>query len=293
MTPVLVLLVALVLSQDAVPQDRSADLAAARSLYASAAYEDALARLARVTGADVADQVDTYRALCLLALGRTSDAERSLEQVVLRNPRFTLDETEVSPRLVVMFHAVKARALPTAARTLYTNARTSFDLKQYDAAAAQLRELLLLIGASDASEAAGMADLKVLAEGFLTLAESMLGPNPVAADTPATVVLAPEAGAGPVYSIVHRDVVAPVEISRQVPNWDPPRGFPQGLYQGLVEVVVSEDGRVESAVVRKSVSDAYDAVLLAATATWRFQPATRNGVAVKYRKLFEVIVHSR
>jgi TonB family protein len=292
MIAVLLLVAALGAGQVPAP-DRSADLAAVRSLYASAAYEDALARLASVSASgEAADQVDTYRALCLLALGRTADAERTLEDIVLRNPRFTLDESDVSPRLVAMFRAVKGRALPTAARALYTNARTNFDLKQYDAAATQLRDLLLLIGTGDAADAANLADLKVLAEGFLRLAESMRGPQPAAA-TSADTAPAAESGGGPVYSILHRDVVAPVEISRQVPNWDPPRGFPQGLYQGLVEVVINEDGRVESAVIRKSVSEAYDALLLAATTNWRFQPATRNGEPVRYRKLFEVIVHSR
>ena len=97
----------------------------------------------------------------------------------------------------------------------------------------------------------------------------------------------------PVYSSADREVVAPVEIRRQVPLWEPPPGTPQGTYQGLVEVVINERGRVESATIRKSVAPAYDVALLAATEEWRFQPATREGLPVKYRRAYEVIVHSR
>ena len=66
-------------------------------------------------------------------------------------------------------------------------------------------------------------------------------------------------------------------------------------------IMITAFGSVESAVsaMRAGAYDYitkpidYDALLLAATANWRFQPATRSGVPVKYRKLYEVIVHSR
>lgn len=305
----IVLAVVLLAAQDR-PTDPAADLAAARALYASAAYEDALDRLSRIGQAEnLLDQVDTYRALCLLALGRTNESERALEQILLRNPRYALDDAGVSPRLVVVFRAVRARVLPTAARNLYAAARADFDEKKFEAAAVQLRELLVLIGPADAADSAlGMADLRVLTEGFLKLAESWVGPAapppPAASAPPAAPPTGPpsvpQAGVGvgqemtrTVYSFVDRDVVLPVEISRPVPTWQPPKGTPAGLYQGLVEVVVNEQGRVETAMIRKSVSPEYDAALLLATDQWRFQAATRNGIPVKYRRSYEVIVHSR
>ena len=54
-------------------------LSAAKDLYASAAYEDALSTLSRMDGGstapEIARQVDEYRAFCLYALGRTREAE--------------------------------------------------------------------------------------------------------------------------------------------------------------------------------------------------------------------------
>ena len=59
-------------------------LDAAKDLYASAAYEEALSTLSRlseggVSAPAVARQVDEYRAFCLYALGRTAEAESVAE----------------------------------------------------------------------------------------------------------------------------------------------------------------------------------------------------------------------
>ena len=122
----LVSLLALVLAFAQVPvqapdRDANAELAAARQLYANASYEEALERLGRVNPPPtLADQVDTYRALCLLALGRSRESEQVIERVLTRNPKYTLDERDVSPRLVIVFRAVRARLLPVTARNLYT-----------------------------------------------------------------------------------------------------------------------------------------------------------------------------
>ena len=59
-------------------------LSAARELYASAAYEDALAVLSRLNAAgmrpDDGRTADQYRALCLLALGKTAEASQAIAE---------------------------------------------------------------------------------------------------------------------------------------------------------------------------------------------------------------------
>ena len=125
----LVSLLALVLAFAQVPvqtpdRDANAELAAARQLYANASYEEALERLGRVNPPPaLADQVDTYRALGLLALGRSRESEQIIERVLTRNPKYTLDEADVSPRLVIVFRAVRARLLPVTARNGTPGAR--------------------------------------------------------------------------------------------------------------------------------------------------------------------------
>ena len=267
------------------------DLAAARSLYAVAAYEEALDRLNRITGADaLRDQIDTYRTLCLLALGRAPEAERVLEQILTRNPQYVPDETQVSPRLMVAYRAVRARLLPATARSMYASARANFDDKKYDMAALQLRELIAMLNADEGETM--MADLRLLAEDFLRLAETG-GAPPSDSRTALLSISRVAVTKGPVYSILDRGVIAPVEISRPLPIWDAPRGTQSGLYQGLVEIVIDEAGRVESATIRRSISAAFDAEILAATEKWRFQPAVKGGQPVKYRRSYEVIGHSR
>jgi TonB family protein len=60
--------------------------------------------------------------------------------------------------------------------------------------------------------------------------------------------------------------------------------------QGTLEVTINESGAVESAVMRQSVSSAYDKVALKAVQTWRYLPATVDGKPVKYRKVIVVTV---
>src|SRR5438128_1005163 len=110
-------------------------LAAARDLYASAAYEDALAVLNRLRGsdhpADEARSIEQYRAFCLLALGRTDEAERAIEAVVSAQPSYHPSESEVSPRLRSLFADVRRRMLPTIIQDRYAQAKASFDRKEY------------------------------------------------------------------------------------------------------------------------------------------------------------------
>ena len=54
---------------------------------------------------------------------------------------------------------------------------------------------------------------------------------------------------------------------------------------------IDEYGHVERAAVLEPIMPAYDYRLLAASKTWRFQPATKDGVAVKYRKTIAVVLH--
>jgi protein TonB len=154
-------------------------LATAKDLYASASYEAALSALTAVdsaAGKEDSIQVDTYRALCFLALGRTKDAESTLEQIVVRRPTYMIDDSEHSPRIVAMFRDVRRRALPAAAQQLYLAAKAQFDAKNYAAAATQFKLLLGVLDAPDAGDQAGkLADIKELSAGFLALSEGRLG----------------------------------------------------------------------------------------------------------------------
>ncbi len=108
----IVLVLALVVAQAGLTGAPPSDLAAVRQLYASASYEEALSRLSGLGGTSDIQQVEQYRALCLLGLGRTAEAEQALERLVDGNPLYTIADADVSPRLVSMFHEVRRRLLP-------------------------------------------------------------------------------------------------------------------------------------------------------------------------------------
>jgi TonB family protein len=94
-----------------------------------------------------------------------------------------------------------------------------------------------------------------------------------------------------IYSQADRYVVGPVEVTRKMPNWNPPASVQRGVYHGLIEVVIDERGLVEKAQVLISVAPTYDPLLIEAAKTWKFRPATLNGDPVKYRRQYEIILH--
>ncbi|HXI31383.1 MAG TPA: hypothetical protein VNG89_23260, partial [Vicinamibacterales bacterium] len=141
----LILVLLLVCATALVAQD---PLSAARDLYASAAYEDALSALERIDGGappDVARQIDEYRAFCLFALGRTRDAESVAETVIRRQPLAALDTADTSPRLERIFMDVRRRLLPSLIREQFRSARSALDRRSFDAAEPPLKDARLMI----------------------------------------------------------------------------------------------------------------------------------------------------
>lgn len=271
-----------------------ADLSAAKSLYASGDYEEALKKLPSDMKVDEADQ---YRALCLLALGKPGEAQQALETLVGRRPLFKMSETDVSPRLVSMFHDVRKRMLPATVRDLYVKARASFDQKDYAAASADLKDLMALFGDDDlAGSAAALADLKLVAEGFLTLTETELA-NRAKAQAAAAPPPDPRTAASArnqIFTAEDKDVKPPVEISREMPEWRPTSSMQDRQeHRGVLRIVIDERGKVESAMIVLSVLASYDPQLLEATRQWQYRPALRNGQAVKYVKLISITLSSR
>ncbi len=87
-------------------------------------------------------------------------------------------------------------------------------------------------------------------------------------------------------------IVPPVSVRNAVsiPEVMRPIGAPR---EAVVEIVVSADGSIESVTMRQPVGTVIDALLLSAVRNWRYRPATRNGVAVRFRMLVKVVVPPR
>ena len=123
----------------------------AKRLYLSAAYDAALAALTNLPPSVDLDEVDKYRALCLLGLNRPQDAQETIQRLVTRRPLAKLDDSD-SPKLLTMFKEARARVLPTAARNLYVSAKDNFEKGQVKTAAGQFHDVLALVAETDAVE---------------------------------------------------------------------------------------------------------------------------------------------
>jgi hypothetical protein len=278
-------------------------LASAKNLYASASYEAALLELSSGDVKDDADQVDTYRALCFLALDRQQDAERTLESIVTRRPMYAINDAEYSPRLVAMFRDVRKKTLPGAAQRLYGSAKSDFESKNYADAIPKLKQLLSLLGdpeVADASER--LKDLKELADGFLKLSEQRveaaspppaLAPAPAPAAAPVAVAPAPPPSAP--FSNADSAISPPVVVTQTLPEWKMARPLPYApdrIYSGRLELIIDDQGAVEKATLLKSIWPSYDAVLLMAAKRWRYEPARKDGQPVKFIKYLDITVGS-
>jgi hypothetical protein len=160
-----------------------------------------------------------------------------------------------------------------------------------------------------------MNDMRMVATGFRDLSKARVpkvefaaATAPVVAQMEATPV-APAAGAGapansptpaarsgpPVYREGDADVVAPVTIRQELPQWNVPQGTRPGAWQpeAILEVTISESGDVVNAVLRKQFHPSYDPQLLKAAMSWKYEPARRSGVPVRYVKLVAIRLGSQ
>ncbi|HTM24226.1 MAG TPA: TonB family protein [Vicinamibacterales bacterium] len=271
------------------------DIGTARDLYASARYDEALAVLNDIRPADsapVSDRksIEQYRSLCLLALGRGTEAESAIAAVVTADPSYQPGEAEASPRVRSAFSEVRKRLLPDIASQRYAEAKANFDRKQYTAAVPQFRTVISLI--DDPDMGGRQADLRTLASGFLDLAVAASAPPPdppKPAPAPA-VPPAPQPNPNRIYSMVDKDVTPPVIIRQEMPRLTPAMTV-HANDRGIVEVVIDEQGRVSGVTIRQSVHPLYDQELMAAARDWRYQPASIAGRAVKYRKSIQINVN--
>jgi TonB family protein len=271
-------------------------LATARELYASAAYEDALAILNKLPPNQPIEQTrtaDQYRALCLLALGRTQEAEDAIEAVIVGDPSFR-PAADVSPRVRATFGEVRKRILPVIIQQQYNAAKTAFDKKDFSTAANGFTQMLVMMTDPDVEAGASrppLSDLRTLAAGFRDLAVTASTPPPPPPPPPAPepvhVVPPPPPAAPRVYTALDSNVVPPIPLHQDLPPYPGQLIIPR---QGMIDIVIDELGMVQAASITQSVTRQYDALALAAARTWRYRPAMLNGVPVRYRKAVQINV---
>jgi hypothetical protein len=277
-------------------------ISAARDLYAAANYEEALALLDRLRAAEKrpaeARAIEQYRAFCLLALGRSADAERAIEAVVAAEPSYQPSDEEVSPRVRSAFVDVRRRMLPVIVQQRYASAKSAYDRKAYADAAIGFRQVLDVLDDPALAASSGqppLSDIRTLAVGFRDLSVTAAAPPPPPPPPPtATPPPAPEPPPAPapvverrIYQIGDPGVTPPAIVRQGLPPFPANASMPSA---GAIEVVINEAGRVEAAIMREPLTPSYDRVVVQAARNWQYRPATLKGVPVKYRKLVQIAV---
>jgi TonB family protein len=272
----------------------------ARALYTSAAYEKALAILDRLAPASPAEtaQVCRYRALSLLALSRTNEADVALTAMVEADPAMTFTPQEASPSVRARLSAVRQRVLPVVLRHRLAAARTAFLEKRYAEASKGFAALVALLDNPEVRQASDDGDeWRAIAESYVDLVKTAVA---LADASPATARAArPAAVEEPismlteVWSVSAKSetgtAVPPMAIDQSIPR-PVGRTSATASRQAVLEVLIDERGRVERATIVRSLNATYDAMLLAAAKDWRYQPATRGGKPVKYRKVLKIAI---
>src|SRR4029079_1290902 len=247
---------------------RENPLTAARDLYASARYDEALAVLNGLPSDAVASDrksIEQYRSRCLLALGRGSEAESAIAAVVTADPMFVPGEADASPRVRLAFSEVRQRLLPQIASTRYAAAKAAYDRKDYSLAETQFKSLLLLL--DDPQMGGRLPDLRTLASGFVDLAAAAAAPPPEPKKPEASAMSAPPPAPAVsrephVWTPDEPGVTPPVIIRQEVPRV-PSTISSQARERGLLEVVIDEQGRVVNLWLRLPIHPMYDPPLLA------------------------------
>lgn len=294
------------------PARAQESIVAARELYASAAYEDALDVLGRMrtSGPEIAStDAEVLRAFCLLALRRDDEARSVIEAVITERPTYLPGEDDASPRIRNAFRDVRRKLLPSVARQLYASARDDYEKKNAVAAAARFGELLRVLADPDLAQDQTLSDLRLLAEGFREVSAAAANVATSADAQPPRSVpnaadrLAARAPSGPagaaspptaaVVPPVPLPVTPPVAINQQMPPWRGDLVNTRVEFTGAIDVLIDEQGHVQSVSLRKSVHPLYDSALLDAARSWTYQPARRGDQPIKFQKTIVVKLNSR
>jgi tetratricopeptide (TPR) repeat protein len=250
-------------------------LAKAKALYDAAAYEEALT----VLGPVQAPEAQQYKALCLLALGRSQDAAGAIETLVSAQPTFEPSAVDVPPRFVTLVSQAKRKLLPTIARRTFAEAREQFKNGLREEALHKFDLVVLLASSSPFKETTDAEDLRTLASGFIELARASEPAKPE--------VKAPEPRVAELPKPVSPEVIQPVALRQVIPPV-PTDVTGRAGPSASVRVEIGVDGRVTVATIQQSAHPLYDQLLVQAARQWTYTPASLNGRAIPSEKIVTV-----
>jgi hypothetical protein len=196
----------------------------------------------------------------------------------------------MSPRLVTVFPRRQKAAAAANRPAVVREAKAAFDRKELEAAAIAFDRVLLLLNdrISRRHRARPISGCSRPASGISAgwLPHPRLPRRQRAAERSSKCQTCDAPGPPRTYGPNDADVTPPVVVSQQLPPWRPSKlSATRRDYQGAVALVIDESGNVESVSLLTSLQPDYNPVLLKAAREWKFRPATRDGLPVRYRKV--------
>jgi len=280
-------------------------LADAKALFAAASFDGALAALDRLDSANGGrPEALEYKALCLLALGRSADALRITETLVTTVPTFAPADADLSPRFIELLTETRRRMVPVIARKLFADAREQYRAKNHADARRTFEQVVTLASDGVWRETADADDLRTLASGFLDLldgapaaakaAAAVKAAPAAAAPEPVTPTVVPPPAAPVATAAALGQVEAPVPIRQAMPQWvAPDRVSALRTFHGAIKVRIGADGRVVDVAMATATHPDYDRMLLQAARAWVYKPATRNGQPIEVEKVVEFFLRTK
>src|SRR5688572_23428114 len=162
------------------------DLGGAKTLYVNASYEEALSVLdkqaaaAGSSGPKVAE-IQHYRALCFIALGRTADADQAIALSVSADPFAVPDTSELSPRVASVFNAARARLIPEVARGALAEGRQLMQKGDASGANRRFEAVTRLLSDPGLAGRTDLIDLTLAATAFAELTKAQMAAAAAAA----------------------------------------------------------------------------------------------------------------
>jgi TonB family protein len=265
-------------------------LSDAKALFAAASFDGALAALDRLDSANAArPEALEYKVLCLLALGRSADAQKITETLVTTVPTFAPADTDLSPKFLELLTETRRRIVPTIARRLFADARDQYRSKNNADATRVFQQVMTLAGDRVWRDTAEAEDLRTLASGFLELLDGAAAPAPKAAAEPPPPAAPPVVPPSPAsIAAALGQLEAPVPIRQTMPRWvAPDRVSAMRTFHGTIKVRIGVDGRVVDAMIATPTHPDYDKLLLDVARTWLYKPALRNGQPIEVEKVVD------
>ena len=275
------------------------DLSEAKTQYEEAAYEDALTTLTKASASTPADrvQLEQYRALCLIALGRLPEAERAVAALVEADPTYVPPSSVASPRVLAMVADIRRKELPGVTRRVLDSGRAAYEAKNIPLAQRQFDLLLNLLDDPAMEGRPEREDLRAVAQGFSTLlVAASAAPRPAPPTEPERTAAPSSSPSAPPSSPppAASPFVPAVVIQETLPIWTPPNpSIARNEYNGAVKVRIGTDGRVKAASIDRPSHPAYDAVLLNTARSWLYKPATQNGTPIESERVIAVRLRPR